>query len=269
MKNGAALSYPGGSGFTSAAAQLHRTIKAGYDIRQSKSTRERARLPSSRLGPLHGNANADLGVKSKDKSNLLSLWGTNSAQSNLFHSNLSHHQEAKGYCSTGAQPHKDQVLPKGESRKHTSSMHDQPQVIHTKTPLNTIPPSLANHKMYSQSRQVRHRTDDDDRPPKHYLFLSSSPPPINDEAPQQITSPNDVSGTGCTHAILEKNGFEGESSGGNIRPASTFHMTSVAEVKVGANHSKKTLGIRRSMTGWSSRGNQRFSIPGRASNGGI
>lgn len=267
IKNGATLSYPGGRGFTSAAAQLRCITEDGYDIRQTQSSRERARLLSSRLGALHGNASADLGHKLKDKSNLLSLWGSKSTQNNLFDSNANYCREPKGYCSAGAQPHKDQVLPKGEPRKHTSSMHDQPQVIHKKNPLNIIPPGLANHKVYSRSHQIRHGANDDDRPRKHYLFLSSSPPPTNDRATQQVNSQNDVGGTGCTQAILEKNGSEGETSGGNIRPASTFHTTSVAEVRAGANHSKKTLGIRRSMTGWSGRGNQRFSIPGKASNG--
>lgn len=267
MENRATLSYPGGNGFTSAAAQLHCTTEAGYGIWQTKSSRERPRLPSSRLGAPHGNAGVDPGPKLKDKSNLLSLWGTKSTQRHSSDSNRSYCQESKGYGSAGAQRHKDQALPKGEPQTHTSSMHDQPQVIHTKSPLNIIPPSLANHKMYSRSHPIRCRADDDDRPPKHYPFLSSSPPPTNDWAPQPTILHNDVGGTGCRKANLEKNGFEGESSGGNIRPASTFHTTSVAEVRASANHPKKTLGIRRSMTGWSGRSNQRFSIPGKASKG--
>lgn len=267
VENRATLSCPGRGGFTSAAAQLHCITEAGYDIRQPKSSRERPRLPSSRLGTLHGNASADLGLKLKDKSNLLSLWGTKSTQSNLSDSNPSYCQEPKGHCFAGAQLRKDQVLPKGESRKHTSLMHDPPQVIHTKKPLNIISPSLANHKIYSGSHQIQYRAEESDRPPKHYLFLSSSPPPTTDWASQQPNLDSDVGATCCKKAIVEKSVLEDETPGGNIRPASTFHTTSVAEVKAGTNHSKKTLGIRRSMTGWSGRGNQRFSIPGKARKG--
>lgn len=267
IENRATFTYQGSGGFTSAAAQLHCIAEAGYDVRQTKSAREESRLPSGKLGALHGKADANLGPKLQDKSNLLSLWGTKPTQSHLFASNPNTSREQKEDCYVGAQLRKDQVLIKGVLRKDTALMHEQTQVIHTKKALNVIPTDLANHKLHSHSHQNRCRAGENDRTTKHYLFLSSSPPPANDLAFQQTNLDNDAGAAVCTKASLKKSVLEGEASGGNNRPASTFHTTSVAEVKAGGNHSKKTLGIRRSMTGWSCRGNQRFSIPGKAHKG--
>ena len=267
MENHATFSCRSSGGFTSAASQLHCITEAGYDSQQTKPSRVRSRQQPGRLGALHGEDNAKLGAKLKDKSNLLSLWVTKSTQNHLSDRNAGSCQDSKEYCFAGAQLHKDQVLPKGESRKYSAPKHDQPRVIHKKRPLDVIPPGLANHKLYSRPQQIQYRADENDQTPKHYLFLSGSPPPTSDLASEQTLLDNDVGATCCAKATLKKTLLGGETSGGNIRPASTFHTTSVAEVKAGANHSKKTLGIRRSMTGWSSRGNQRFSIPGKAQKG--
>lgn len=267
MENHAIFSGRSSGGFTSAASQLHCITEAGFETQQTKSSRVRSRLQPGRLGALHGGANANFGAKLKDKSNLLSLWVTKSTQSHLSHSNAGSCPDSKEYHYAGAQLRKDQVLPKRESRKYSDPTHDQTRAIHTKRPLNVIPPGLANHKLYSRPPQIQYRANENDQTPKHYLFLSSSPPPTNDLASEQTLLDDEVGATYCTKATLTKSLLGGETSGGNMRPASTFHTTSVAEVKAGANHSKKTLGIRRSMTGWSSRGNQRFSIPGKAQKG--
>ena len=267
MQNRAAFSCPDGGGFTSAAAQLHCMTEADYTARQTNSCREKTRLPSGRHGASQGGENANLGVILKDKSNLLSLWGTKSSQSHLSSSNANSYQQPKVHCYTGAQMHKDQILSKGESKKYISSIHDQTQVIHTEKPHNCIPQGLANHELISRPHQTRHRPGENDQPPKHYLFLSSSPPPTDDLASQQTSLDRGVGGAFCTEASLKERVTKGEASGGNNRPASTFHTTSMAEVREGAKHSKKTLGIRRSMMGWTCRGNQRFSIPGKARKG--
>lgn len=267
MQNRATFSCHSGGGFTSAAAQLHCIAEAGCDIRQTKTSRDRPRLPSGRRGALHGGEYANIGPKVKDKSNLLSLWGPKSTPSLLSDSNTKSCQETKGYCEAGARSHKGQVLHKGESQRYTASMHDQAQVIPTKKALRGLPPGLANHELYSRSHQTRHGAGEIDQTPQQYFFLSSSPPPANDVAPKQTNLNNDVGAAICTKAGLKKSLPEGESSGGNNRPANTFHTTSVAEAKEGAHHSKKTLGIRRSMTGWSCRGKPRFSIPAKAPTG--
>lgn len=263
MQNRAAFSCQGSGGFTSAAVQLHCITEAGYEIRQTKLSRERPRLPPSRRGALHGEDNANLGHKLKGKSNLLSLWGTKSTQSQRSNSIAKSRLEPKGSYNASAQTNKDQVSQKGESRKHITSTQDKTQVTYPKKTLNVIPPGLANHELHSRPHQSRHRPVENDQHHKHYLFLSSSPPPINELPPQQSNIDSDVGATLSTKASLKKSVLDGETSSGNNRPASTFHTTSVAEVKEGANHSKKTLGIRRSMTGWTCRGNQRFSIPGK------
>lgn len=266
MQNRATFSFPGSGGFISAAAQLHCITEAGYDVRQKKSSKETPRLPSSRRSALHREENANVGPKPKDKSNMLSLWFTKPTQSQLSNSNATNScQEQEGDFRAGARSHKDQLLPQGELQKYSASMQDQTQVTYTKRPLNVIPPSLANHELYSRSHQTRHRADDNNQQsPKHYFFLSSSPTRTDDLAPLQANADNNDGGTFCTEPSLKKRRSESESCGGNTRPASTFHTTSVAAVKAGANHSKKTLGIRRSMTGWTCRRDQRFCIPGKA-----
>ena len=87
---------------------------------------------------------------------------------------------------------------------------------------------------------------------KTYLFLSSSPPPtdglIQDAEDSESVSEN----VGMQQAVTKVPQ--------TYRPAKTMHVTSVAQLNA-ANGARKTLGVRRSMNGWSDRMNRGFSTP--------
>lgn len=131
----------------------------------------------------------------------------------------------------------------------------------TRAPMHLIPQPLASHKIRPMPNTTRPRfnADGELHGKKDYAFLSSSPPRARDEA-DTTTSP------------LKPNSIE---QGKNMplpaaptyndsRPAATLHTTSVAQVSAANTVHRKTLGVRRSMNGWSSRGGQGFSVPGRA-----
>lgn len=264
MQNRAAFSYQAGGDFTSAAAQLHCTAEAGYDTRQKSMSREKSRLPSGRLGASHGNddaAKANSGPILKDQGSLLSLWATKSAPNHLSDSIANSCLESKGSYNANLKTKEGQISQRGKIQKRHATLtltQDETEVSHLRKPLNAIPPGLANHKLHSCPRQIHHRPIENDHAPTYYAFLSSSPPPIDGLAPQEMKLGNKVDGPLSTVVDI---------SGGDTRPARTFHSTSMAQINEGASHSKKTLGIRRSMTGWTCRGNQRFSIPSKPRNG--
>lgn len=136
-------------------------------------------------------------------------------------------------------------------------------------PMAVIPQELADHKLRAaiNSSRPRFEKTEQDNTTKPYIFLSSSPPRGEDSQPRtdsgsppplfnlkgNIPSTHDENGTRCK-AI-------------DTRPATTLHTTTVAQVRMTGSNlaSRKTLGVRRSMAGWSARKNQGFSVPSRRS----
>ena len=131
----------------------------------------------------------------------------------------------------------------------------------TRAPMLPIPQPLSSHKLrpIPNTTRPRFNTDEELHSKKDYVFLSSSPPKAQEEA--------DV-----TKSPLKSKGIEQENNTpsqaapkyNDSRPAATFHKTSLAQVQAATTVQKKTLGVRRSMNGWSSRGGHGFSVPGRA-----
>ena len=121
-----------------------------------------------------------------------------------------------------------------------------------------IPQQLANHALRpllntNYLRPLRGVHNDTN---KAYVFLSSSPPPCGNEfeemqareAPPYIIN-------------SKENHVETNSRLSDIRPSSTYHTTSVAQVRATDTAPRKTLGVRRTMVGWSARGNHRKVQP--------
>ena len=132
----------------------------------------------------------------------------------------------------------------------------------TVAPMLPIPQPLAKHKLRPIPNTTRPRFTADEEPhgKNKYGFLSSSPSRTQDDAD-------------ASKSPLQPKGIEQENSGpqqaaapkyNDSRPAATFHTTSMAQAQAASTARKKTLGVRRSMTGWSSRGGQGFSVPSRA-----
>ena len=130
----------------------------------------------------------------------------------------------------------------------------------TRTSHFPIPEALATHRLHPLLHTNRPRPiiqQDDTREEKPYVFLSSSPPHVEEmvEAAgnQNEDQPSSILMGGVEERVLKNRNADMVSS-------TTFHTTSIAQLQ-SQESSRKTLGVRRSMNGWSSRGNRSFSVP--------
>lgn len=129
-----------------------------------------------------------------------------------------------------------------------------------RTPLATIPHTLSTHRLPivpNSTRPTKVSTEGDPGK-KHYVFLSSSPPhheTLLEEAENKVQEPS--------HDLVVGDLKESEEASyhPDVRPASTYHATSIEKLHPAASMPKKTLGVRRSMQGWAARSNQGFSVP--------
>ena len=123
------------------------------------------------------------------------------------------------------------------------------------TPHLPIPQALATHRLQPLSNTNRPRPighEEDSLRKKPYSFLSSSPP--------HIEEPVDAAENQCEDQSLSMMSRPIASRKADIISSRHFHTTSMAQLRKEAVPTK-TLGVRRSMNGWSARGRQGFSIP--------
>ena len=231
-------------GFTSAAAQLHDISEAGYDIRQPIPFSGRSRLLFGKRGVLHGDENAAKAIPGP----LTTL--------ELFKST----SERKGFHDAN-QMDEGRVTRNSETRKPPamlSSTYESTDFFNSRTSLTAIPPELANHKLHTAPRKTRPRPIENEHTSKPYVFLSSSPPPFTGSDPHKTNLATDSDAAPSRKVSSTEGVSEVGISSGKNRPASTCHQTSMGQAN---QRVTKTLGIRRSMTGWTCRGNQKFSVP--------
>jgi DNA helicase-2/ATP-dependent DNA helicase PcrA len=222
-----------GSGFISAATQLH----------QEKVMPAKAKgLTSEGRGPSSIASNSKARSGPENQGNLVTLWGkrgkfnveTVSAVSlDVPQEDLDYQTAVKASLALAVQT----------SNSGSLSMK--------RKPLSAIPQTLASHRLPANMSSTRPYLTTDEAEPakKQYVFLSSSPPPVEGlsevaEAEHELTLQHDA-----TKAAT------------NIRPAKTFHMTSVTQLQAASLTPKRTLGVRRSMEGWAARTNHGFSVP--------
>ena len=125
----------------------------------------------------------------------------------------------------------------------------------SKTPHLPIPPALATHRLQPLSNTNRPRPiahEEDSLSQKPYSFLSSSPP--------HTKEPVDSAENQCEDQSLSIMSRQIASRKVDIISSRHFHTTSMAQLRTQAVPTK-TLGVRRSMNGWSASGRQSFSIP--------
>lgn len=131
----------------------------------------------------------------------------------------------------------------------------------SRRPLASIPSALGNHKLRPTNNIGRpcRPTTNNDQPSKPYVFLSSSPPPL-----EIVVEKAEAKNEDQLHSIAitgkAQLNVQMENKNNHVRPAATFHTTSVAQVQAAPNIHKKTLGVRRSMTGWANRAKRGFSV---------
>ena len=252
MQSSSSFSY--NTGFISAAAQLQhvdnpRTMnpKPGAMEKPSKACKGRAGANHlSNLGP-------------RGQSNLMSFWGTKAGTESeiipfeILTEERSEDQVAR--CSRTS--HHETVSGLTATRAQASSEISGLPAIATHLP---IPEALATHRLQPLSNTNRPRPlghEDEPLKKKPYVFLSSSPP-HSEELVKTEEKQNDNESPSTVVSRVEESEIESRHT--DTIPSRTFHTTSIAQLRSDGT-SRKTLGVRRSMNGWSARGSHGFSIP--------
>lgn len=129
----------------------------------------------------------------------------------------------------------------------------------SRTPHLPIPEALATHRLQPLSNTNRPRPLVHEEPlrKKHYVFLSSSPPHIEEVVEAAENQFEDRSPSKVMTGVEDSEVAHQQT---DVVPSRTFHTTSVAQLQT-EGAPRKTLGVRRSMHGWSTRGSHGFSVP--------
>jgi DNA helicase-2/ATP-dependent DNA helicase PcrA len=132
----------------------------------------------------------------------------------------------------------------------STSLFSRPRITTTSNSAHCIAPDLASHRLGSSRMENRPRVKAihaESRPRNDYVFLSSSPPkPPALIIPSSPPQREPVIATNTSLIPL-------------IRPPS-FHTTTIAKMQ-SSTAAKKTLGVKRSMDGWSNRASKGFKPP--------
>ncbi|KAL8905102.1 MAG: hypothetical protein Q9207_002843 [Kuettlingeria erythrocarpa] len=146
-----------------------------------------------------------------------------------------------------------EMIPKGSLMRLREDKPTLPRV-----PLAAVPENLAKHRRSSTFQPPRPKTTatGKDQPDGEYVFLSSSPPPPGTASVRR-------SKAGAKDRLETDDHGEHVASCEDSRPAVTFHATSMAQIH-GSRSSRKTLGVCRSMGGWTSKNGLGFSVPRKA-----
>ena len=150
----------------------------------------------------------------------------------------------------------------GECNKENTGLMNTTNVVSSddlcltsKTPYLPIPQALTTHRLQPLSNTIWPRPIAHEEEPlknKPYSFMSSSPPHIEElvDAAENQCKDQSLLIMSAQIALPET----------DIISSRNFHTTSMAQLQT-KEVPTKTLGVRRSMNGWSARGRQGFSIP--------
>ncbi|KAL8714513.1 MAG: hypothetical protein Q9220_001461 [cf. Caloplaca sp. 1 TL-2023] len=130
-----------------------------------------------------------------------------------------------------------------------------------RTPLMTASDNMVEHRVSDITKSCHSQSQAEERvrPSKRYIFLSSSPPPPDPTQGRSEAQDGPIDSQ-IGKQVTDDNGTN--PSFRDFRPAITAHATSMTEFQT-STAMKKTLGVRRSMSGWKARGVQGFSVPKR------
>ena len=120
----------------------------------------------------------------------------------------------------------------------------RPSTVGSRNPMSTIPDSLSNRSIKRGRNPTRSKVISEENDGDHtYAFLSSPPPKASSG---KVAEPD---ADDCTqnHSIPEA--------------TTQFPNTTMAKLQARSGLSNKTLGVRRSMAGWSAGGNKSFQPP--------
>lgn len=274
MQNRSTFSYPCSNGFVSAAAQLHH-FKEETQKRNMLTERKNAALRSvdgSQYGKVHAGIPKTI-KKCVSQGSLLSFWSAQTEINPLHGRTTTSPQDLALFEDEESKKNGEQESEESDARM--SSMATLGAAFRnshkSKPPVSNIPQELADHKLRSIAESSRPylRVTECEENTKQYVFLSSSPSPCENSQKENMDTRKDISPLD-DESTLKSTSSDIRSTSSDIRsttdfrPATTFHSTSLAQVRATSNLPKKTLGVRRSMAGWSSGGSQGFSVPRRA-----
>ena len=243
-------------GFVSATSQLQHMQSYGKKTTMSSEIKDGA----SRLG----NKNTKIG--DNDRAGLMKYWGSSKAEPKTAvveeHDSISAHLIKTADCSetrrSGKPKHVDDVTAIACSTTWrpapatTVSRHTTDSI--PRKPMAIIPQALTRRSDQPYTASTRPRVIMPDKySAQPYVFLSSSPPPVNDVVDEAL--PKNNNGVYATQkSNTAENSVAVTETVNVFRPSATCHVTSIAKVHARNQSSRKTLGVRRSMVGWSVRG---------------
>ena len=252
MQSSSTFSY--NTGFISAAAQLQHVDEPRKFIARPSKVEKTSNPCKEGAESIHRS-----GLERRGQNSLMSLWGIKAGKEN---------RDTTVEDSTG-----ERLENPVARQSHTSRIDAVPGLTATtnqvptgisrltaRAPHLSIPEALATHRLQPLSNTNRPRPfsqEDEPLRKKPYVFLSSSPTHVEelvetadnqgeDQSPSRIASKVEENETAPHHM--------------DVVPSRTFHTTSVAQLQ-SDGASRKTLGVRRSMNGWSARGIHSFSVP--------
>lgn len=256
MQNSSTFSY---NNFVSAATQLH-NVKEDIQKRNILTDREKnasRSIDRSQRGDTNVRTSKTI-KKCVGQGSLLSFWSAKTDIIDLHVRTTTSPQKLPLYDDE-SKKNEEQESEEIDARIATmATIGAASGTVHKlKASVNNIPQGLANHELSSFAKSTRPYLSATEREEitKQYVSLSSSPPPCEYAEKGTVDARNDIPSIDEQSTLKKTNDF---------RPATTFHNTSLAQVRATSNMPKKTLGVRRSMVGWSSRGRYGFSVPSRA-----
>ena len=242
MQSSSSFSYNGKSGFVSAASQMQLIEDGKFVYGSSK-----ALLGESILPPKANNDNKPKPQQEQQR-NLMNMWGGNK-----------HNAKDEGSVSLDMLEEEDYQEAVRASMVTQAQLSNYQSHVTPRNPLSALPQAFATHRLLATSITRPALTIHGDEPAKkQYVFLSSSPPP--EQGVPQVIEVQDEDEMPLS-PMSRSNGNDRPT---DIRPATTFHSTTVSQVSAASQAPRKTLGVRRSMNGWSTKAPQGFSVPRRS-----
>lgn len=240
------------SGFTSAGAHLqdlaHRKPGSATEIDQDTYSKRKSTDQSST-----GNKKSNTSFK-QDRNRQLEK--VNSGQGTL----LSFFSQPSNWgCASREHPAREPspalLVASPPPKTLPKSLDGELPIPKPREPMLPIPQPFAEHRLQSTPIHTRPSKipQGPDHATKQYPFFSSSPPPIESLIEEAEGSEDTSHNQNLTQIVSQIP---------DIRPATTFHTTSTAQVR-SVQATGRTLGVRRSMNGWTNRGGHGFSVPGR------
>ncbi|KAL8716951.1 MAG: hypothetical protein Q9225_005761 [Loekoesia sp. 1 TL-2023] len=257
MDNSSSFSIQSFSGFTSAKSQLQQLAREQDASEKGKQPTvhhhtvvvENQSVATSRKRKVHG----------ETQSSLASLWGLSTRPTKTTKPFEALHTKRTALLGTnelesGSAPSFVSNLSDGKPLASIPVLEDGP--VLPRLPLATMPENLAEHRFQPvvKKSKLQSPTTNCDRHNDRYVLLSSS----SATAEGRFSKAGETSPCNASKmSTLADSQKDDAPTFADVRPGASARMASVAQIQT-TNTSRKTLGVRRSMSGWSSRGIQGF-----------